>query len=273
MSADHGMTATAEPGLSVTAERRAVTTTAGAAPGKEWVIVTRGTKREYDMGGEIVRALRGVDLAIRRNEYVAIMGPSGSGKSTLMNLIGCLDTPTAGEYWLNGQLVSTMSDDQLAAVRNREIGFVFQTFNLLPRSTALQNVELPLVYGGVPAAERKRRAQEALERVQLGGRMGHRPNELSGGQRQRVAIARALVNRPAILLADEPTGNLDSTTSEEIMRVFEELATQGQTVVMVTHEPDIAAHARRVVVLRDGLIASDETRAQFAARMAQPAAL
>jgi putative ABC transport system ATP-binding protein len=273
VSADDGMTATEDPGVSVTAERRAVTTTAGAAPGKEWVIVTRGTKREYDMGGEIVRALRGVDLAIRRNEYVAIMGPSGSGKSTLMNLIGCLDTPSAGEYWLNGQLVSTMSDDQLAAVRNREIGFVFQTFNLLPRSTALQNVELPLVYGGVPAAERKRRAQEALERVQLGGRMSHRPNELSGGQRQRVAIARALVNRPAILLADEPTGNLDSTTSEEIMRVFEELATQGQTVVMVTHEPDIAAHARRVVVLRDGLIASDETRAQFAARMAQPAAL
>ncbi|MCA2983444.1 MAG: ABC transporter ATP-binding protein [Gemmatimonas sp.] len=219
------------------------------------------------MGGEIVRALRGVDLAIRRNEYVAIMGPSGSGKSTLMNLIGCLDTPNEGEYWLSGQLVSEMSDDQLARVRNREIGFVFQTFNLLPRASALQNVELPLVYAGVSADERKKRASEALQRVQLGERMHHRPNELSGGQRQRVAIARALVNRPSILLADEPTGNLDSTTSEEIMKVFEELAQQGQTVVMVTHEPDIAAHARRVVVLRDGVIASDETREQFIERV------
>ncbi|WP_343213981.1 ABC transporter ATP-binding protein [Gemmatimonas sp.] len=231
------------------------------------MIVTRQLTRQYDMGGEIVRALRGVDLAIRRNEYVAIMGPSGSGKSTLMNLIGCLDTPNAGEYWLSGQLVSEMSDDQLARVRNREIGFVFQTFNLLPRASALQNVELPLVYAGVSADERKKRATEALERVQLGERMHHRPNELSGGQRQRVAIARALVNRPSILLADEPTGNLDSTTSEEIMRVFEELAQQGQTVVMVTHEPDIAAHARRVVVLRDGVIASDETREQFIERV------
>ncbi|MCA2992019.1 ABC transporter ATP-binding protein [Gemmatimonas sp.] len=219
------------------------------------------------MGGEIVRALRGVDLAIRRNEYVAIMGPSGSGKSTLMNLIGCLDTPNEGEYWLSGQLVSEMSDDQLARVRNREIGFVFQTFNLLPRASALQNVELPLVYAGISADERKKRASEALQRVQLGERMHHRPNELSGGQRQRVAIARALVNRPSILLADEPTGNLDSTTSEEIMKVFEELAQQGQTVVMVTHEPDIAAHARRVVVLRDGVIASDETREQFIERV------
>ncbi|MCA2986543.1 MAG: ABC transporter ATP-binding protein [Gemmatimonas sp.] len=219
------------------------------------------------MGGEIVRALRGVDLAIRRNEYVAIMGPSGSGKSTLMNLIGCLDTPNEGEYWLSGQLVSEMSDDQLARVRNREIGFVFQTFNLLPRASALQNVELPLVYAGVSADERKKRASEALQRVQLGERMHHRPNDLSGGQRQRVAIARALVNRPSILLADEPTGNLDSTTSEEIMKVFEELAQQGQTVVMVTHEPDIAAHARRVVVLRDGVIASDETREQFIERV------
>ncbi|NCW44869.1 MAG: ABC transporter ATP-binding protein [Gemmatimonadaceae bacterium] len=244
-----------------------VTTTQGAAPSKDWVIVTRQLTRQYDMGGEIVRALRGVDLAIRRNEYVAIMGPSGSGKSTLMNLIGCLDTPNAGEYWLSGQLVSEMSDDQLARVRNREIGFVFQTFNLLPRASALQNVELPLVYAGVSADERKKRATEALERVQLGERMHHRPNELSGGQRQRVAIARALVNRPSILLADEPTGNLDSTTSEEIMRVFEELAQQGQTVVMVTHEPDIAAHARRVVVLRDGVIASDETREQFIERV------
>jgi putative ABC transport system ATP-binding protein len=258
---------TTEPGLSTTAERQAVTSNAGAAPEKEWVIVTRGIKREYDMGGEIVRALRGVDLAVRRNEYVAIMGPSGSGKSTLMNVIGCLDTPNAGEYWLNGLLVSKMSDDELARVRNREIGFVFQTFNLLPRATALHNVELPLVYAGVPSDERKRRATEALERVQLGDRVLHRPNELSGGQRQRVAIARALVNRPSILLADEPTGNLDSQTSEEIMRVFETLAESGQTVIMVTHEPDIAAHARRVVVLRDGIVASDEHRDRFTAKL------
>jgi putative ABC transport system ATP-binding protein len=259
-------------GISTTGERRAVTATHGVAPGGDWVIVTRGLKRQYDMGGEIVRALRGVDLAIRRNEYVAIMGPSGSGKSTLMNLIGCLDTPNEGEYWLNGMLVSEMSDDQLARVRNKEIGFVFQTFNLLPRATALQNVELPLVYAGIPADERRKRATEALERVQLGARIGHRPNELSGGQRQRVAIARALVNRPSILLADEPTGNLDSQTSEEIMRVFEELAQQGQTVVMVTHEPDIAAHARRIVVLRDGVISSDERRDQFVAKAGLAAA-
>ena len=256
-----------EPGLSLTAERQAVVGQAGAPPGKEWVIVTRGLKREYDMGGEIVRALRGVDVAIARNEYVAIMGPSGSGKSTLMNLIGCLDTPNAGEYWLNGLQVSTMSDDALARVRNKEIGFVFQTFNLLPRASALQNVELPLVYAGVKSDERRKRATEALESVQLGERIHHRPNELSGGQRQRVAIARALVNRPSILLADEPTGNLDSQTSEEIMRVFESLSTQGQTVVMVTHEPDIAAHARRVVVLRDGVIASDERREAFVAKV------
>ena len=253
--------------LSVTGERRAVTAAAGRPPATDWIIVTRALERAYDMGGEIVRALRGVDLGIRRNEYVAIMGPSGSGKSTLMNLIGCLDTPSAGEYWLNGTLVSAMSEDELARVRNKEIGFVFQTFNLLPRASALQNVELPLVYAGVPAEARRRRAAEALERVQLGGRMHHRPNELSGGQRQRVAIARALVNEPSILLADEPTGNLDSATSEEIMRVFEELAQHGQTVVMVTHEPDIAAHARRVVVLRDGVIASDETQAQFMKRV------
>ena len=253
--------------LSTTAERRAVVSEEGAAPDKDWVIVTRGLKREYDMGGEIVRALKGVDLAIRRNEYVAIMGPSGSGKSTFMNLIGCLDTPTAGEYWLNGLQVSRMSDDELARVRNKEIGFVFQTFNLLPRASALHNVELPLVYAGVPGEERRRRAMAALEKVQLGGRVHHKPNELSGGQRQRVAIARALVNRPSILLADEPTGNLDSNTSEEIMRVFEDLARTGQTVVMVTHEPDIAAHARRVVVLRDGMVASDERRDQFIARI------
>lgn len=252
-----------EDQVSSTAERKAVVLEKGGAPGKDWIIVTRGLTREYDMGGEVVRALRGVDLAIRRNEYVAIMGPSGSGKSTLMNMIGCLDTPNGGEYWLNGMLVSKMSDDELARVRNKEIGFVFQTFNLLPRATALHNVELPLVYAGVSAAERKRRATEALERVQLGERIHHRPNELSGGQRQRVAIARALVNNPSILLADEPTGNLDSQTSEEIMRVFEELATSGQTVIMVTHEADIAAHARRVVVLRDGVIATDDRVATF----------
>jgi putative ABC transport system ATP-binding protein len=255
-----------EAPLSTTAERRAVTA-AGDAPNKDWVIVTRGLKREYDMGGEIVRALRGVDLAVKRNEYVAIMGPSGSGKSTFMNIVGCLDTPNAGEYWLNGQLVSTMKDDELARVRNKEIGFVFQTFNLLPRASALHNVELPLVYAGISASERKERAMEALTKVQLGERVHHRPNELSGGQRQRVAIARALVNRPSILLADEPTGNLDSTTSEEIMRVFENLADTGQTVIMVTHEPDIAAHARRVVVLRDGQIASDERRVAFTEKL------
>jgi putative ABC transport system ATP-binding protein len=257
-----------ESPVSSTAEREAVIRDLGGAPDEDWIIVTRGIQRDYDMGGEIVHALRGVDLALRRNEYVAIMGPSGSGKSTLMNLIGCLDTPTAGEYWLNGTLVSDMTDDELARVRNREIGFVFQTFNLLPRATALHNVELPLVYAGVPSQERKRRATEALERVQLGDRAHHRPNELSGGQRQRVAIARALVNDPAILLADEPTGNLDSGTSAEIMRVFEALAAEGQTVIMVTHEADIAAHARRIVVLRDGRVSSDERRDTFAARVA-----
>jgi putative ABC transport system ATP-binding protein len=253
-------------GMSTTAERQAVVASTGLAPASEWVIVTRGLTRSYDMGGEVVRALRGVDLAVRRNEYVAIMGPSGSGKSTLMNLIGCLDTPNAGEYWLNGTLVSKMTDDELARVRNKEIGFVFQTFNLLPRASALHNVELPLVYAGIPSEERKRRAVNALERVQLADRMMHRPNELSGGQRQRVAIARALVNDPSILLADEPTGNLDSQTSEEIMKVFEGLAGQGQTVIMVTHEQDIAAHARRVVVLRDGLVSTDDRREIFAER-------
>ena len=255
-----------EAPLTETAERRAIVGAPGSTPDPKWVIVTRGIKREYDMGGEVVRALRGIDLAIGRNEYIAIMGPSGSGKSTLMNIIGCLDTPNGGEYWLNGQLVSTMSDDQLARVRNKEIGFVFQTFNLLPRATALHNVELPLVYAGMGSDERRRRAKEALAKVQLEDRMDHRPNELSGGQRQRVAIARALVNNPSMLLADEPTGNLDSATSEEIMKVFEHLADSGQTVVMVTHEPDIAAHARRVVVLRDGLISTDDTREAFAAR-------
>jgi putative ABC transport system ATP-binding protein len=253
--------------MHTTAERQIVVGEAGTPPDKKWVIVTRAIKREYDMGGEVVRALRGVDMAIGRNEYVAIMGPSGSGKSTLMNIIGCLDTPNAGEYWLNGTQVSSMSDDQLARIRNKEIGFVFQTFNLLPRATALHNVELPLVYAGINADERKRRAKEALARVQLDNRMDHRPNELSGGQRQRVAIARALVNQPSILLADEPTGNLDSQTSEEIMRVFEGLSEQGQTVIMVTHEADIAAHARRVVVLRDGVIHSDDRREVFTQRV------
>ena len=229
------------------------------------VIHIRELTRAYEMGAETVQALRGVTLDIRRNEYVAIMGPSGSGKSTLMNLIGCLDTPTSGEYWLNGQEVSRMPDDALARVRNREIGFVFQTFNLLPRASARANVELPLVYGGVSSRLRKQRAEAALERVGLGDRMDHRPNELSGGQRQRVAIARALVNDPAILLADEPTGNLDSATSEEIMRVFAELHAGGQTVVMVTHEADIAAHAARIVTLRDGRVESDRaTRDQAA---------
>ncbi|HEX9580979.1 MAG TPA: ABC transporter ATP-binding protein [Gemmatimonadales bacterium] len=225
------------------------------------IIQVRGLTRDYRLDSETIRALRSVDLTIQRNEYVAIMGPSGSGKSTLMNVLGCLDTPTAGEYWLNGIEVSRMSDDELARVRNREIGFVFQTFNLLPRATALHNVELPLVYAGVNASERRRRASHALARVGLQDRMGHRPNELSGGQRQRVAIARALVNEPSILLADEPTGNLDSTTSAEIMAVFEHLRDQGQTIIVVTHEADIAAHARRIVTLRDGTVHSDEFRA------------
>jgi putative ABC transport system ATP-binding protein len=222
------------------------------------VIRIRELSREYRMGEERILALRTVTLDVRRNEYVAIMGPSGSGKSTMMNLLGCLDTPTGGEYWLNGQEVSRLTDDELARVRNREIGFVFQTFNLLPRATALHNVELPLVYAGARVRERRERAVAALERVGLANRLEHRPNELSGGQRQRVAIARALVNDPSILLADEPTGNLDSATSEEIMRVFGDLHAGGQTVIMVTHEPDIAAHAERVVVLRDGRVESDQ---------------
>jgi len=224
---------------------------------RDAVIVTRNLQREYDMGGEIVRALRGVDLTIRKNEFVAVMGPSGSGKSTLMNLIGCLDSPTTGEYWLNGHRVSELEDDELARIRNKEIGFVFQTFNLLPRATSLHNVELPLVYGGVRAKERRELASQALINVGLGDRMNHRPNELSGGQRQRVAIARALVNRPSILLADEPTGNLDSTTSEEIMTLFESLYRTGQTIVLVTHEQDIAAHAHRQVHLKDGSVERD----------------
>ena len=221
------------------------------------VIVVRGITREYVMGAETVRALRGVDLTIRRNEFVAIMGPSGSGKSTLMNMIGCLDTPTNGDYWLNGHRVSELGDDQLARIRNKEIGFVFQTFNLLPRATALQNVELPMVYAGVRAKERHEAAAQSLGRVGLGNRMHHRPNEMSGGQRQRVAIARALVNSPSIILADEPTGNLDSTTSEEILTLFEKLHDEGQTIVLVTHEHDIAAHARRQIHLKDGRVEQD----------------
>jgi putative ABC transport system ATP-binding protein len=224
---------------------------------RDAVIVTRNLQREYDMGGEVVRALRGVDLTIRKNEFVAIMGPSGSGKSTLMNLIGCLDSPTGGEYWLNGHRVSELGDDALARIRNKEIGFVFQTFNLLPRATALHNVELPLVYAGMGAKQRRRLAADALGRVGLSDRMQHRPNELSGGQRQRVAIARALVNVPSILLADEPTGNLDSTTSEEIMALFEGLYREGQTIVVVTHEHEIAEHALRQVHLKDGRVERD----------------
>jgi len=224
---------------------------------RDAVIVTRNLQRDYDMGGEIVHALRGVDVVIRQNEFVAIMGPSGSGKSTLMNLIGCLDSPTAGEYWLNGHRVSELGDDELARIRNKEIGFVFQTFNLLPRASALHNVELPLVYAGVGAKERRRSASDALARVGLQDRMEHRPNELSGGQRQRVAIARALVNQPSILLADEPTGNLDSGTSEEILALFDGLYRDGQTIVLVTHETDIAAHAQRQVHLKDGRIERD----------------
>ncbi len=212
------------------------------------------------MGAETVHALRDVSLDIQRGEYVAIMGPSGSGKSTLMNLLGCLDTPTAGRYELNGVNVSDMDDNQLAEIRNREIGFVFQTFNLLPRSNALHNVELPLIYAGAPADERRKIALEAIAQVGLAGRAHHKPNELSGGERQRIAVARALVNKPSILLADEPTGNLDSKTGDEIMALFDELSQKGNTMIVVTHEEDIAKHARRIVRIRDGLIASDERR-------------
>jgi len=222
------------------------------------VIKTEALTKVYEMGAEQVHALRGVDLEIRKGEYVAIMGPSGSGKSTLMNLIGCLDTPSAGKYWLAGRLVSDLDDDELASIRNKEIGFVFQTFNLLPRATALHNVELPLIYNGTPAEERIEKAKKALERVDLAPRMHHKPNELSGGQRQRVAIARALVNSPSIVLADEPTGNLDSKTGEEIMALFATLHQQGNTIILVTHEHDIAQHAHRVIFIRDGKIASDE---------------
>jgi len=237
---------------------QAMTFRTGETPSPDIVILTHSLTREYVMGTEVVHALRGVDIQIKKNEYVACMGPSGSGKSTLMNLIGCLDTPTAGEYWLNGQKVSDLADDELARIRNKEIGFVFQTFNLLPRADALHNVELPLIYAGLGAKERRQRAARALERVGLGDRMDHRPNELSGGQRQRVAIARALVNEPSILLADEPTGNLDSATGSEIMGLFRELHDTGQTIVLVTHEHDIAAHARRQIHLLDGRVERDE---------------
>jgi len=223
------------------------------------VIHTEELWKTYEMGAEKVHALRGLDVEIKKGEYVAIMGPSGSGKSTLMNLIGCLDTPTSGKYYLAGRLVSELDDDELAFIRNKEIGFVFQTFNLLPRATALHNVELPLIYNGTPAEERVERAKKALQSVDLLDRMLHKPNELSGGQRQRVAIARALVNSPSILLADEPTGNLDSQTGAEIMGVFDRLYQQGNTIILVTHEHDIAAHAHRIVHIRDGKVHSDET--------------
>ncbi len=222
------------------------------------VIKTEGLAKVYEMGSEQVHALRGVDLEIRKGEYVAIMGPSGSGKSTLMNLIGCLDSPSSGKYWLAGRLVSELDDDELAYIRNKEIGFVFQTFNLLPRATALHNVELPLIYNGTPAEERIEKAKKALDRVDLTSRMSHKPNELSCGQRQRVAIARALVNSPSIVLADEPTGNLDSKTGEEIMTLFKNLHSQGNTIILVTHEHDIAQNAHRIIFIRDGKIASDE---------------
>jgi putative ABC transport system ATP-binding protein len=228
----------------------------------EVIIETHDLKKLYQMGSETIHALAGVDMQIRRNEYIAIMGPSGSGKSTLMNLIGCLDTPTEGEYILNGTPVQGLDDDELARIRNREIGFVFQTFNLLPRASALHNVELPLIYAGISSKLRQEKAKNALARVDLADRTHHKPNELSGGQRQRVAIARALVNDPSIVLADEPTGNLDSKTSEEIMSVFDQLHSSGQTIIMVTHEHDIVEHAQRVVTLRDGLIESHDARSE-----------
>lgn len=226
--------------------------------GSKPMIVTEDLWKTYEMGSEQIHALHGISFAIEKNEYVAIMGPSGSGKSTLMNVIGCLDTPTKGKYYINNRLVSELSDDELAYIRNKEIGFVFQTFNLLARATALHNVELPLIYNGTPTVERAERAKESLKRVELADRMYHKPNELSGGQRQRVAIARALVNSPSIILADEPTGNLDTSTGVEIMNLFEKLWEQGNTIILVTHEHDIAAHAHRIIHIRDGRIEKDE---------------
>jgi putative ABC transport system ATP-binding protein len=234
-----------------------------SAPPESCIIATEDLWKTYDMGSEQqVQALRGVNVRIRRNEYVAIMGPSGSGKSTLMNLIGCLDTPSQGKYWLNGQLVSELDDDELARIRNKEIGFVFQTFNLLARATSLHNVELPLIYAGVPAQERLDRAKGSLTSVGMESRMNHKPNELSGGQRQRVAIARALVNNPSIILADEPTGNLDSQTGVEIMALFDRLHQQGNTIVLVTHEHDIAEYAHRIIHIKDGKVFSDQKTAR-----------
>jgi putative ABC transport system ATP-binding protein len=244
--------------LSMSESSAAINEIALNAPPREGMIVTDELWKTYDMGSEQVHALRGVSMTIRKNEYVAIMGPSGSGKSTLMNLIGCLDTPSEGKYWLNNQLVSELDDDELARIRNKEIGFVFQTFNLLARATALHNVELPLIYSGTPAEERIERAKGSLRKVDLESRMMHKPNELSGGQRQRVAIARALVNNPSIILADEPTGNLDSKTGNEIMALFDELHRQGNTIILVTHEADIAAYAHRIIHIKDGKIELDE---------------
>jgi len=250
-----------------TSQVAAVNEVTAYAPPQSCMICTDDLWKTYDMGSEQqVHALRGVNLRIERNEYVAIMGPSGSGKSTLMNLIGCLDTPSKGKYWLNNQLVSELDDDELARIRNKEIGFVFQTFNLLARATALHNVELPLIYAGIPATERIERAKASLEAVGMGSRMMHKPNELSGGQRQRVAIARALVNDPAIILADEPTGNLDSQTGVEIMALFDRLHSDGNTIVLVTHEPDISDYAHRVVYIRDGQIANDQVKKPRAVR-------